>query len=380
MTATLYDDMDEAAKLAGGFVQPDPLTDFKVRADQIARRRALAQRLVAQAASDNGGAGMAGKVYMVGNQWGNVAQDIGGAVMNRMADNDQQQLAAEQSRYDNDTLAAIPSEGPARQQAQLKAMQNPSLRDIIKAQMGIDENEARRIEAGEQAAANRVEAEAKAEADRKARSEDREADRQNRIALRSIPATVVHVGNGSRGAADGKPLTNQQEKSALELGSNRTSLQMLADTFKDEYAGDLRSTLQRKFGELAGGAAPQATQDMTRWWANQAMFDELPQRHELFGATLTAGEKAAWAAAAINPSLSPKTIRERMAIRQRIYDDVERRMRGSVEAGGKSVKQFDAAVGKPKPNTPVTIKSQAEWQALPPGTPYTLPDGRKGVR
>ena len=69
-----------------------------------------------------------------------------------------------------------------------------------------------------------------------------------------------------------------------------------------------------------------------------------------------------------------------MAIRQRIYDDVERRMRGSVEAGGKSVKQFDAAVGKPKPNAPVTIKSQAEWQALPPGTPYTLPDGRKGVR
>jgi hypothetical protein len=36
-----------------------------------------------------------------------------------------------------------------------------------------------------------------------------------------------------------------------------------------------------------------------------------------------------------------------------------------------------AAVPQPQP---VTIKSQAEWKALPPGTPYTMPDGRKGVR
>jgi hypothetical protein len=78
------------------------------------------------------------------------------------------------------------------------------------------------------------------------------------------------------------------------------------------------------------------------------MFDELPQRHELFGATLTAGERQSWNAAAINPNLSPTKIRERLAIRAKIYDDVEARMRANIEAGGKNPKQFDAAVGKPK--------------------------------
>lgn len=372
MGQALFDDMDEAGKLSGGSVLPDPLTDFKVRQDQLARRRKLAEQLVQSAMQGDGGQGYhGGRVYAVGNQLGNVVSSIAGTMLGNQLDQQQQDLAARQREYNEQVLQGIPAEGPERQQAQLRAMQNPSLRDIIKAQMGIDENEAKRIEAGEQAAANRVETAAEKEANREFLKQQKELDRQNRLDIRQTP--TIHISQGGGGsrqgatsAPDGKPLSAAQEKSALELGSNRSTLQMLSDTFKDEYAGDLRSTLQRKFGEVAGGAAPQATQNMTRWWADQAMFDELPQRHELFGATLTAGEKAAWAGAAISPNMSPDKIRERLAIRAKIYDAAEERMRGSVAAGGKSTKQFDAAVGKPKSQQSgaLTPAEQAELDAL----------------
>ena len=332
-------------------VFPDNTEDFAAQQAKLERRRKLAESLVANAMKSDGGAGYhGGKVYMVGNQYGNLAQSLGGSVLSALNDRDQQELSTRQRQAEDAALGAIPSEGPERSAAQLKAFrQMPSLRDTLKAQMGLDEHEATRQFRQQEAEANRLEKSEQEAANRVARAEEREADRQNRLAMRNTPAVVIHQGGGSRNAGipagDGKPLTAAQEKSALELGSNRSNLQMLKDTFKDEYAGDLRSTIQRKFGEVAGGAAPEKTQEMTRWWANQAMFDELPQRHELFGATLTAGEKAAWASAAISPNMAPKQIRERLAIRAKIYDDAEARMRGSVEAGGKSVKQFDAATG-----------------------------------
>jgi hypothetical protein len=172
---------------------------------------------------------------------------------------------------------------------------------------------------------------------------------------------------------EGRPLTPAQEKSALQLGNDRTTLEMLRNTFKPEYAGNVTSVLQRKMGELAGGLAPQATQDQTRWWADQAMFDELPKRHEQFGATLTPGEKASWAAAAISPNMSPDKIKERLAVRAKIYDDSQKRQRASVEAGGRSTKQFDAAVGATAP---------APAAAAPEKVPVRevkLKDGRTGV-
>lgn len=126
-----------------------------------------------------------------------------------------------------------------------------------------------------------------------------------------------------------KPMSPAQEQAALELGSEFAAVSRLASSFKDEYSGDLRSTLQRQFGKVAGGAAPEATQEMTRWWSDQAMMDELPKRHELFGAALTATEQKSWQAAAINPSLSPEVIKKRLAARQEIMQITAERMKGN---------------------------------------------------
>jgi hypothetical protein len=173
------------------------------------------------------------------------------------------------------------------------------------------------------------------------------------------------------GSQDGRPLSPAQEKAALELGGELAGIQQLTATFKDEYSGSPGHSLKREVGKAAGGIASKDTQDMTRWWSDQAMFDELPKRHALFGATLTGNEQKAWRDAAISPTLDPKVIRERMATRQKIMNDAATRMRNSAVAGGKSGKQFDAATGGP-----VRVTNDADYAKVPSGATYITPDGK----
>lgn len=172
---------------------PDPSIDFQAAQDKLARRRKLAEQLVQQGMNAPNGQ-MVGNIYVPANPWGNFAQSFAGSLMASQADKEAQDLARQQRAHDDAVLSSIPAEGPARQQAQLKAMQNPSLREIIKAQMGIDENEAKRIEAGEQAAQTRVETAAEKEANREFLKQQKELDRQNRLDIRQTP--TIHISQG----------------------------------------------------------------------------------------------------------------------------------------------------------------------------------------
>lgn len=363
-----------------------PDAAYDIEQAKLARRRKIAESLIRTEASEPK---MMGQWVMNPGPMGGIA-----SALNRAAGtydsqrlDDQERLLSQQEVGRNRDLLQRNGIDPAL------ATAPQSIRQLL-------ESQAKLLESSEQKAADRVEKAEEAEANRIEKGEQAAADRVARKELRETPTIhITNSGAGGRGKppigyrwnedgteleaipggpkdpskAPAKPLSPAQEKAALELGSNRTRLQMLTDTFKDEYSGDVRASLEREFGKAAGGLAPKSTQDMTRWWADQAMFDELPQRHELFGATLTAGEKASWNAAAINPSLSPAKIRERLATRAKIYDAAEARMRASVEAGGKSGKQFDAAVGKPKPQAvaagtkgthrgkPVIMGQDGEW-------------------
>jgi len=146
---------------------PDQTDEFRVQQAQLARRRQLAQSLIEKGMEGNSGSGyQGGKVYIVGNPLGNIAQSVAGNYMQNQADTEQTDLAARQQAQTNEMLSSIPASGPERVQAQIRAMQNPSLRDVIKAQMGVDEHEAARLEKSEQEAANRVEKAEEAERDR----------------------------------------------------------------------------------------------------------------------------------------------------------------------------------------------------------------------
>jgi len=136
----LFNDMDTAAEQAGGAVAQDPLTSYAVQNARIAARRRLAEQLVQQGLQGNGGQGYhGGRVYMVGNQLGNIAKTIGGAYMQSQAEqeaaaNDLAQRMAQQE-WSNRYGAA----SPEQQQQLLSEARDKGLRYELEQQFAKDE-------------------------------------------------------------------------------------------------------------------------------------------------------------------------------------------------------------------------------------------------
>jgi len=80
--------------------------DFE--ADRLAQQLAFANALRDQGLQGNGGQGMHGRVYMVGNQLGNIAKMLGGAYMANQAQQGQQELEQKRDAELQQFLAARP--------------------------------------------------------------------------------------------------------------------------------------------------------------------------------------------------------------------------------------------------------------------------------
>jgi hypothetical protein len=172
-----------------------------------------------------------------------------------------------------------------------------------------------------------------------------------------------------------KPLPTTVEKEYRGLASESSTLGNLKSSFKDDYAGGGGAVLQRAVGGVLGGMAPKNTEDMTRWWADQAMYDELPKRHALFGSALTPTEKSSWANAAISPNMSPEKIRERLATREKITTDAMKRITDSYSGAGYSKNQIEVLGGMALPGgSPATVGSNS-YETAKSGETYTAPDG-----
>ena len=106
-----------------------------------------------------------------------------------------------------------------------------------------------------------------------------------------------------------------QVTSLEENVSSHAVLDKLHSTFQDDYSGKGPLSKALIFGErVAGGLAPEKSQLRSNWWSDFKMFQELPMRHKLFGATLTVGEQRAWDnAQKISPGSDPKVVRKAVA-------------------------------------------------------------------
>lgn len=76
---------------------------------RIAEQMALAKNLRERGMTGTGGSGMAGNVYMVGNQWGNLAQSLGGAAMQYMGDRNRQELEGTRNQQYEEYMRQMPS-------------------------------------------------------------------------------------------------------------------------------------------------------------------------------------------------------------------------------------------------------------------------------
>lgn len=185
------------------YLFPDNTEVFRQQQEALARRRQLAKSLIDKSLNTDGQ--MVSGFYVPKSPWQNALEGAAGGYFEADANTQGKDLAAQQARQQNELLTSIPTEGPERQAAQIRAMQNPSLRDVIKAQMGVDEHEQTRQFRQQEAEAARLEKSEQEAANRVARSEEKEADRQNQRALRAMPTQHINISSGGAGRGSGKP-------------------------------------------------------------------------------------------------------------------------------------------------------------------------------
>ncbi len=187
----LFNDLDTVAAASGGNVFSDPVTDFKLRQQQIDRRRKLALDLVAKGMQTDGQ--MVGNIYVAKNPWQNFLESAFGSGQSAAADADEAKLALQQRLQQQDfnnrfvrakdtptspqfghdavhrgNLPDIPN-GPTRRELLMQAEANGLRTTLAREFMKSDEDRDYRAQ---QAELNRLAREQEKEADRKARSDD----------------------------------------------------------------------------------------------------------------------------------------------------------------------------------------------------------------
>jgi hypothetical protein len=128
-----------------------------------------------------------------------------------------------------------------------------------------------------------------------------------------------------------------------------TALQRALDTFNPDYvgnlAGGLENTLQSYTPEMFGTVGTPGQAD---WWADFRRTDNL-ERNELFGATLTPGEKQAYAQTTITPGMNAREARANIERRLEIVRGALEREKEFYLANGYKPEAVEALFAPLKP-------------------------------
>lgn len=203
-------------------------------------------------------------------------------------------------------LAAVKA-GSSIVQSQLRKGQlMDAYKFVEESQKGVEnalgmEAKARQAESAERAAAQR-QRETQA-----FQAEQRDFDRQLRRDMALLQSEKL------------SPTEKKEVRGIINLGDEMTRL---ASTFKPEFAnfkmdvaGDISSKLQARFMD---------NPEMSEWWRRYENV-AIPERHAMFGATLTGGERDSWRKASIGPGNSTKEIQSWFGDRQ---TTLQNKMRG----------------------------------------------------
>lgn len=167
-------------------------------------------------------------------------------------------------------------------------------------------------------------------------------------------------------------LLGKDERTDLEgLVSALETARTVARRFKDDYAGtgldfptQIESGIQKKFSGFG-------TPGQANWWQDMSRLD-MVERNKYFGASLTNGEKDAWAATTVTPGMDPKIIRENLKRRAEIVDKALGRTVATLRAGGYRPAQIEAQLGTLAPEfAPTKIAERQQFYASEAGTAPT---------
>jgi hypothetical protein len=170
------------------------------------------------------------------------------------------------------------------------------------------------------------------------------ADRANQLNIATLKAT-------------GKTLKGKDLNDVVGLDSMASGLRKLQQDFKDEYAGlgflgfgsDLQYEAMRRLGTEEG-------QKAIRWWSEYNRL-QAPNRHALFGATLTGNELKNYQEFTAKKSDNPKVVLNQVIDQLNYTEGLSRQRKRSYESAGYTVPTMDQApsfsntYGEPTPST-----------------------------
>lgn len=185
-------------------------------------------------------------------------------------------------------------------------------------------------------------------------AQQRLADQQAARADRSVLAlTLAGMNNAARAqAAEAKATAAGAKPAGKALGfpaieklskkeSTRDAYVSLVDSFKPGFSGtagiaDYENTAGKFFPKFSGKG------EQANWWQNYA--DQANKvRNELFGATLTRAEEAAFNAANVTPGMDPTIIQTRLAQQAEAVRKAYAKVIKQTGASGWNVSGFDVA-------------------------------------
>jgi hypothetical protein len=143
------------------------------------------------------------------------------------------------------------------------------------------------------------------------------------------------------GAKTGKPMRQGDADKLAEQVDSYAALKDALGGFQDDFAGN---TVTGRLENWAQGAFDVGTPGQRQWWANFYAADNLI-RNSLFGASLTDGEKQAYAQTTVDPSMSPTTVKKNIEERLEIARKALSRRTGRLRATFNN-EEIDAAVGE----------------------------------
>jgi len=175
----------------------------------------------------------------------------------------------------------------------------------------------------------------------------------------------------AREKAKGKPLGDKQSSQVIGLDSIAGSLEKLKETFKDEYASlglfgfgaDLSLEAKRR-----GLMDTEEGRNAVKWWSEYNRL-QAPNRHALFGATLTGNELKNYQSFTAKTSDSPSTVRDMLQGQIDYSLGEATRRRFAYESAGYQVPEVsvDFLGTYVKPVTPATGAPPAVAGAPAPG-------------
>lgn len=156
------------------------------------------------------------------------------------------------------------------------------------------------------------------------------ADRANQLNIATLKAT-------------GKPLKGKDLNDVVGLDSMAVGLRKLQQDFKPEYAGlgllgfgaELEYEAMRRFGTEEG-------QKAIRWWSEYNRL-QAPNRHALFGATLTGNELKNYQEFTAKKSDNPNVVLNQVADQLAYTEGLSRQRKRSYESAGYTVPKMEEA-------------------------------------